>query len=206
MRRRTCLLTVVALAVLFTMSAVAQSAPGSFEMARAGATPGNPDRFEPLPQAGGSPSCPTPSRRESPADMLSRITEKSAAFSTFLTAVSKAELQKLLKSEGPFTLFLPTNEAFAKMPPEVLEGILNNPEKCREFLLAHLVRGKVTTDDLRSAGAVTTAQGTTLAVSASEEGIKVENARVIFRDIPAKNGVIQVVDAVLTPGIQVALK
>jgi uncharacterized surface protein with fasciclin (FAS1) repeats len=184
----------------------APAVPAPFDLARANLNP-NSDHSQAQVTAGTAESfhiSPGPPRPDY-ADMLARIKEKSDAFSFFLSAVSKAHLEHLLSSKGPFTLFLPTDEAFSKMPKDEREAILNDPTKCQEFVMAHLVRGKVRAQELAGAGVVTTAQGAAVSVVKDEGNVWVGNARIVFRDVPAQNGLIQVVNAVLQPGIQVAL-
>jgi uncharacterized surface protein with fasciclin (FAS1) repeats len=122
-------------------------------------------------------------------------------FSTLVAAVQAAGLVDTLKGEGPFTVFAPTDEAFAKLPAGTIDNLLK-PEN-REMLVAvltyHVVPGKIMSSDIAGKSAdVTTVQGSTLAVNATD-GVKVNNATVIAADIETSNGVIHVIDTVVLP-------
>ncbi|RYF16662.1 MAG: fasciclin domain-containing protein [Comamonadaceae bacterium] len=118
-------------------------------------------------------------------------------FNTLATALQKAGLVDTLKGKGPFTVFAPTDEAFAKVPKAQLDALLADKEKLAAVLTYHVVPGKVMAKDVK-AGEVKTVQGSTLTVSTAG-GVKVDNANVIKTDIAADNGVIHVIDAVVLP-------
>ena len=123
------------------------------------------------------------------------------SFKTLAKALTAADLVATLKGAGPFTVFAPTDEAFAKLPAGTLEMLLKpeNKAKLRRILTYHVVAGKVTAADvvkLRSAKAVS---GDTITIAVGDDGVMVDNARVVKTDIAAKNGVIHVVDTVLLP-------
>jgi uncharacterized surface protein with fasciclin (FAS1) repeats len=119
------------------------------------------------------------------------------SFKTLVTAVQAAGLVDTLKGGGPFTVFAPTDEAFAKLPPGTLEALLQDKDKLTQVLTYHVVPGKVMSSDVRP-GKVKTLQGQSLSVSTTD-GVKVDNAKVIKADVFASNGVIHVIDSVVIP-------
>jgi uncharacterized surface protein with fasciclin (FAS1) repeats len=121
------------------------------------------------------------------------------SFSTLVTAVKAAGLVDTLKGEGPFTVFAPTNEAFAKLPAGTVEDLLKpeNKEKLKAVLTYHVVAGKVMAADVK-AGEVATVQGSKATIS-TEGGVKIDAANVVKTDVAADNGVIHVIDAVILP-------
>ena len=118
-------------------------------------------------------------------------------FKTLATALTAAGLVDTLKGPGPFTVFAPTDEAFAKVPKADLDALLKDKAKLTAVLTYHVVPGKVMAADV-NAGKVKTVQGSDLTVS-TMGGVKVDNANVIATDIVADNGVIHVIDSVLMP-------
>lgn len=119
-------------------------------------------------------------------------------FETLVTAVKAAGLVETLKGEGPFTVFAPTDEAFAKIPQEKLEALLADKEALVAVLTYHVVPGKVMAADVGGLDEATTVQGGMITIDTSE-GVKVDGATVIQTDIEASNGVIHVIDTVLMP-------
>jgi transforming growth factor-beta-induced protein len=122
------------------------------------------------------------------------------SFSTLVKAVQAAGLAETLSSKGPFTLFAPTNEAFAALPKGTLETLLKpeNRKLLQKVLTYHVVSGDLLAKDLRS-GKVATVEGNSVAVQVDKHGVKVNSSNVIKADIDAKNGVIHVIDKVLLP-------
>jgi uncharacterized surface protein with fasciclin (FAS1) repeats len=118
-------------------------------------------------------------------------------FKTLATALQAAGLVDTLKGKGPFTVFAPTDEAFAKVPKADLEALLKDKAKLTAVLTYHVVAGKVMAADVK-AGKVKTVQGSELTVSTAG-GVNVDNAKVIKTDIVADNGVIHVIDTVIMP-------
>ena len=118
-------------------------------------------------------------------------------FSTLVTAVKAAGLVETLKGAGPFTVFAPTDEAFAKVPKATLDGLLADKAALTKVLTYHVVAGKVMSADVK-AGHVKTVQGTDLAM-ATEGGVTVNGAKVVAADVAASNGVIHAIDTVLMP-------
>jgi len=119
-------------------------------------------------------------------------------FKTLVKAVQEAGLVDTLKSDGPFTVFAPTDEAFAKLPAGTLESLLKDKQKLAAVLTYHVVPGKVMAAQVTS-GQVKTVQGAALMVSSSNGAVMVNNARVVKTDIVATNGVIHVIDTVVLP-------
>lgn len=120
-------------------------------------------------------------------------------FTTLVAAVQAAGLVEVLQGEGPFTVFAPTDEAFAQLPEDVLNALLADPEALSNILLYHVVSGKVLAETAVTLTSATTVQGQDLALSLTEEGLRVNQALVIATDIEASNGVIHVLDAVVLP-------
>lgn len=120
------------------------------------------------------------------------------SFNTLVTAVKAAGLVDTLKGEGPFTVFAPTDEAFAKIPKADLEALLKDKEKLTAVLIYHVVPGKVMAGDVKT-GEVKTVQGNALMVQAKDGAVMVDDAKVVKTDIGASNGVIHVIDSVVIP-------
>ncbi len=119
------------------------------------------------------------------------------SFKTLVTAVKAAGLVETLKSAGPFTVFAPTDEAFAKLPAGTLEKLLANPAELKKVLTYHVVSGKVMAADVKP-GKVTTVEGSS-ATLATKGGVTIDKANVVKTDIACSNGVIHVIDAVILP-------
>ena len=119
------------------------------------------------------------------------------SFKTLATALGAADLVGTLKGKGPFTVFAPTDEAFAKIPKADLDALLKDKKKLTAVLTYHVVPGKVMAADVK-AGKVKTVQGSEVTI-ATTGGVTVNNAKVIKTDIAADNGVIHVIDTVLMP-------
>ncbi len=122
-------------------------------------------------------------------------------FSTLVAAVKAADLVDVLSSKGPFTVFAPTNEAFAKLPEGTVESLLKpeNKEKLIAVLKYHVVPGKVMAKDVVKVDSAKTAQGSSVTVTVEGKTVKVDNATVVKTDIEASNGVIHVIDTVIIP-------
>jgi uncharacterized surface protein with fasciclin (FAS1) repeats len=120
------------------------------------------------------------------------------SFKTLVTAVKAAGLVDTLKSKGPFTVFAPTDEAFAKLPKGTVEGLLEDIPKLKAILTYHVVAGKVMAADVVKLKSAKTVQGQEVTIDASK-GVKVNDATVTKADIVTDNGVIHVIDKVLLP-------
>ncbi len=121
-------------------------------------------------------------------------------FKTLVAAVKAAGLVETLQGKGPFTVFAPTDEAFAKLPAGTVEDLLKseNKEKLVAILKYHVVPGKVLAADVKTMEAKT-AQGQSVKLKVSDAGVTVDNAKVIKTDLLAENGVIHVIDSVILP-------
>ena len=119
------------------------------------------------------------------------------SFKTLATALTAAGLIDTLKGPGPFTVFAPTDEAFAKIPKADLDALLKDKAKLTSVLTYHVVAGKVMAADVK-AGKVKTVQGSEITLS-TMGGVKVDKANVVKTDIVADNGVIHVIDPVVMP-------
>ncbi len=138
--------------------------------------------------------------RPAQAGTIVEIAAGNPAFSTLVTAVKAAGLVETLSGKGPFTVFAPTNEAFAALPKGTLEKLLKpeNRNLLRKVLTYHVVPGDLMAKNLRS-GKVATVQGSTVAIQVGHGSVRVNNAKVVKADVDAKNGVIHVIDSVLLP-------
>jgi len=124
-------------------------------------------------------------------------------FKTLVAAVTAAKLVDTLKSKGPFTVFAPTDEAFAKLPEGTVEGLLKDIPKLTAVLTYHVVAGKVMAADVVKLKSAKTVQGQEVKVDASKwhlhKNVKINDAEVVKADIVTDNGVIHVIDKVLLP-------
>ena len=122
-------------------------------------------------------------------------------FKTLAAALEAAGLVDTLKGDGPFTVFAPTDEAFAKLPKGTVEGLLKpeNKDKLKAILTYHVAGAKAMSTDLKDGQMVKTVNGKEVKVKISGENVMVGDAKVVKADIPAKNGVIHVIDTVLMP-------
>jgi uncharacterized surface protein with fasciclin (FAS1) repeats len=131
-------------------------------------------------------------------DIIEVATE-AGSFTTLAKAIEVAGLAETLKGEGPFTVFAPTDEAFAKLPEGTLDSLLNDKEKLAAILTYHVVPGKVSSEDVAQLSMAKTVNGQELKISSADGKIMVDGATVTQADIPASNGVIHVLDTVLLP-------
>ncbi len=139
---------------------------------------------------------------QAPDKNIVEIAVSNPNFSTLVKALTAADLVDTLKGDGPFTVFAPTNAAFAKIKPAALNALLKDKEALKKVLLYHVVPGKVMAADvvkLKNGTKVKTAEGADITVKVSPS-VMVNNARVIKTDIVATNGVIHVIDTVIMPG------
>jgi uncharacterized surface protein with fasciclin (FAS1) repeats len=120
------------------------------------------------------------------------------SFGTLVTAVKAAGLVDVLKGDGPFTLFAPTDEAFAKLPAGTVEALLKDKDALTAILTYHVVPGKVMAADVIKLASAKTVQGQSISIDSSS-GVMVDNANVIQTDIITSNGVIHVIDSVILP-------
>ena len=120
-------------------------------------------------------------------------------FKTLVAAVKAADLVETLKGEGPFTVFAPTDEAFAKVPKEQLEALLKDKKALTAVLTYHVVSGKVMAADVVKIETAKTVQGKSIDIVTKDGKVTINGANVIKTDIVCKNGVIHVIDAVILP-------
>ena len=120
------------------------------------------------------------------------------SFDTLVAAVKAAGLVDTLKGPGPFTVFAPTDDAFAKLPEGTVESLLNDIPQLTKILTYHVVSGKVMSSDVANLDLVPTVEGSSLSIDSSN-GVKVNDATVVTPDVEADNGVIHVIDKVLIP-------
>lgn len=127
------------------------------------------------------------------------IAVSTGTFKTLVTAVTEAGLVEALKGEGPFTVFAPTDDAFAKLPEGAVADLLKDKEALKKVLLYHVVSGKVTSADVVGLNSANTLAEVELIIKTDDSGVMINNAKVITADVNASNGVIHVIDTVLLP-------
>jgi len=127
------------------------------------------------------------------------VAKNAGNFTVLLRAIEAAGLAETLQGDGPFTLFAPTDEAFAKLPQGQLDSLLANPAQLKVLLLGHVVPQKVTAADAASQSSATAVTGASIAIAAKDSGVTVGGANVVKADLAASNGVVHAVDAVILP-------
>ena len=147
---------------------------------------------------------PEPTAMPEPEVMLKDIVDTAVAdgrFETLVAGVQAAELVDTLKGEGPFTVFAPTDDAFAKLPAGTLDSLLlpENKQALTDILLYHVVSGNVMAADVVNLESATTVLGKDVAIKVEDGKVFINDAEVIITDVEASNGVIHVIDAVLLP-------
>jgi len=137
--------------------------------------------------------------KPAPGDIVA-VASGAGSFNTLVAAVKAAGLVETLQGKGPFTVFAPTDEAFAKLPPGTVESLLKpeNKEKLVAILTYHVVPGKVMAADVKTMK-VKTVNGKELSLVVAGGKVTVDNAKVVATDVPASNGVIHVIDTVVLP-------
>jgi uncharacterized surface protein with fasciclin (FAS1) repeats len=120
------------------------------------------------------------------------------SFSTLVAGIKAAGLVETLKGAGPFTVFAPTDEAFAKLPDGTVDALLKDIPKLKQILTYHVVSGKVMAVDVVKLKSATTVEGSDVKIDASN-GVKVNDSTVTTPDVAADNGVIHIIDTVLLP-------
>jgi uncharacterized surface protein with fasciclin (FAS1) repeats len=132
-------------------------------------------------------------------DDIVGVATSAGSFETLLAAAKAAGLVETLQSDGPYTVFAPTDEAFAKLPEGMIDYLLANPDKLKQVLLYHVVPGKVMASDVVGLSSATTAEGSDIAIVVKGDSVMINNAKVVKTDVMASNGVIHVVDTVIVP-------
>jgi len=136
----------------------------------------------------------------SDAGTIVEVASDAGSFSTLLTAAEAAGLVDTLNSEGPFTVFAPTDEAFAALPEGTLESLLADPEALSQILLYHVVPGEVFAADVVNLSSATSAQGQEITITINGQTVTLNgSANVVTTDVDASNGVIHIIDAVILP-------
>lgn len=149
-------------------------------------------------------SCTKPAPQEptktapAPANDIVDTAVKAGSFNTLVAAVQAAGLEQTLRGEGPFTVFAPTDEAFAKLPPGTVDALLQDKAKLTQILTYHVVPGKVLAKDVAGLSSAKTLEGKEISIKTTN-GVEINNSKVITADVLAKNGVIHVIDTVLLP-------
>jgi uncharacterized surface protein with fasciclin (FAS1) repeats len=151
-------------------------------------------------QPGGKPAASGKKPETAAAGNIVELAAGNSKFSTLVAAVKAAGMEKVLASTGPYTIFAPTNEAFAKLPKGALASLLKPENKAvlQQVLKYHVIAGKVMAADVKS-GNVKTAEGSSLKVVAGNGGVTINEAKVVKADNTASNGVIHAIDTVLLP-------
>lgn len=134
----------------------------------------------------------------SAAGTIVEVAASNGSFNTLVAAVKAAGLADTLSGPGPFTVFAPTDAAFAKLPPGTVDALLKDVPKLKAILTYHVVAGKVMAKDVKT-GMVKTVNGQSLNVVANASGVTVDGAKVTATDVAASNGVIHVIDTVVLP-------
>jgi uncharacterized surface protein with fasciclin (FAS1) repeats len=129
------------------------------------------------------------------------VASEAGSFDTLVAALKAADLVGALEGAGPFTVFAPTDEAFAKLPAGTVENLLRpeNKDKLQAILKYHVTSGRVMASQARTLTSAPTLEGSPLPIAASDSGLRVGGAKVVQADIEAANGVIHVIDTVVLP-------
>jgi uncharacterized surface protein with fasciclin (FAS1) repeats len=140
-------------------------------------------------------------KEKAPMKNIVQVAVEAGSFNTLVTAVKAAGLAETLQGAGPFTVFAPTDAAFAKLPAGTVEALLADKQKLASILTYHVVGGKVMAADIAKTHGATavTVNGLPLDIVVRDGKVFVNGAQVVTADIPASNGVIHVIDAVLLP-------
>ncbi len=138
------------------------------------------------------------SKKSASKDIVT-IAADAGMFKTLATALTEAGLIETLKTKGPFTVFAPTDEAFAKLPKGTLEELLKDKEALKKILLYHVVSGNVMSTDVVKLTEVKTVEGFKVKITVKDGNVMINDAKVIKADIKASNGVIHVIDTVILP-------
>jgi uncharacterized surface protein with fasciclin (FAS1) repeats len=188
--KRTIALLVPALAVAIAACSSAAS-PSAAPTTAPAATP--------APTTAAPSTAPSASAAAMTKDIVETATE-AGSFKTLLTAVKAAGLVETLQGKGPFTVFAPTDAAFAALPAGTLDGLLKDPAALKKILLYHVVSGAVTADKVVGLTSATSVEGSPIAISVKDGSVYLnDSAKVVTPDVMASNGVIHVIDKVILP-------
>lgn len=142
---------------------------------------------------------PSPSAAAMTKDIVQTATD-AGSFTTLVAAVKAAGLVETLQGSGPFTVFAPTDAAFATLPAGTLDGLLKDPAALKKILLYHVVSGEVTADQVVGLTSATSVQGSPIAIAVKDGTVYLnDSAKVVTPDVMASNGVIHVIDQVILP-------
>jgi len=146
-----------------------------------------------------SPATPAPSPSAALGDIVATA-DANGSFTTLITAVKAAGLVETLQGAGPFTVFAPTDAAFAALPAGTLDSLLADPEALKKVLLYHVASGKVTADQVVGLTAATSVEGSPIKIAVKDGKVYLnDSAQVVTTDVMASNGVIHVIDKVILP-------
>jgi uncharacterized surface protein with fasciclin (FAS1) repeats len=134
-----------------------------------------------------------------PTKDIVTIAVESDKFNTLVTALNETGLVEALKGDGPFTVFAPTDDAFAKLPEGTVEALLKDKETLKSILLFHVVSGNVTSKQVADLDKAETLAGKDVKIKVNDDKVMINDSQVITADIMAKNGIIHIIDTVLIP-------
>jgi uncharacterized surface protein with fasciclin (FAS1) repeats len=154
----------------------------------------------PAPTTAAAPSTAPSASADAMSKDIVETAVQAGSFKTLVTAVKAAGLEETLQGNGPFTVFAPTDAAFAALPAGTLDGLLNDPAALKKILLYHVVSGSVTADKVVGLTSATSAEGSPIAIAVKDGTVYLnDSAKVVTADVMASNGVIHVIDKVILP-------
>jgi uncharacterized surface protein with fasciclin (FAS1) repeats len=187
--KRQLLLAAVPLALLVAACSSTASTPAPATPAPATSAPATP-----------APATSAPAESKAPAGDIVATAKAAGSFGTLLKAATAAGLVETLQGPGPFTVFAPTDEAFAALPAGTLDKLLADPAALKQVLLYHVVSGAVTADQVVGLTSADSVEGSPIAITVKDGKVYLnDDAQVVATDIPATNGVIHVIDHVILP-------
>ena len=192
--RRTLTLALASAALAVAACSGSGATPVPSTSAAATAAPATP-----APTMASASTAPSASAASDLKDIVDTATA-AGSFKTLLTAATEAGLVETLKGDGPFTVFAPTDEAFAALPAGTLDGLLADKEALKKVLLYHIVSGAVMADQVVKLDSAETVEGDPISIKVVDGGVLLnDKVKVTTTDIETKNGVIHVIDGVLLP-------
>lgn len=151
------------------------------------------------PEGAATTAAPATTMEETMQENIVATAVAAGDFTTLTSLVEQAGLAETLSDEGPFTVFAPTDAAFAKVPQETLDSLAADPEALKAVLLYHVVDGEARATDVAELSSAKTLNGESVELETTDGGVKVNDAKVVQADVTASNGVIHVIDEVLIP-------
>jgi len=139
-------------------------------------------------------------RSQGPSNSIVEVAQVAGQFSALLRAAEAAGLAETLHEDGPFTVFAPTDGAFADLPEGVLDDLMDDPDALAEILLYHVVSGEYRLEELRGMSEIETLQGGFLVLEDGPRGLRIDGSNTLTTNVGARNGIIHVITEVLTPG------